>query len=47
MHEGPTLYVYELVGDTYGPPTAYEAGTMVTLEAPYPLTFDPGSLIDD
>ncbi|MGI5281849.1 Uma2 family endonuclease [Nonomuraea polychroma] len=44
--EGPTLYVYELDGDTYGPPMAYHAGTTVTLTAPYLLSFDPADFID-
>jgi Uma2 family endonuclease len=46
-HEGPTLYVYELDGDSYKPPTAYKAGTTVTLTSPYPVTFDPADLIDE
>ncbi|MGN9845018.1 Uma2 family endonuclease [Nonomuraea sp. H19] len=45
--EKPTLYVYELNGDTYDPPTAYEAGITVTLSAPYSISFDPADLIDD
>ncbi|MEU6710564.1 Uma2 family endonuclease [Nonomuraea sp. NPDC046802] len=45
--EGPTLYVYELDGDSYKPPIAYKAGTTVTLSAPYPMSFDPADLVDD
>lgn len=45
--EGPILYVYELEGDTYQKPVAHKAGSMITLSAPYPVTFDPAELIDD
>lgn len=44
--EGPTLYVYELNGDTYGPPTAYKAGTQTTLSKPFPLALDPAQLLE-
>ncbi|MFC4014889.1 Uma2 family endonuclease [Nonomuraea purpurea] len=47
LDEGPTLYVYELDGDSYKPPTAYKAGTTVTLSAPYPVSFDPADLVED
>ncbi|MEW1845100.1 Uma2 family endonuclease [Nonomuraea angiospora] len=39
------LYVYELNGDTYGPPAAYGAGTGVTLSSPFPMSLDPANLI--
>ncbi|MEV4009936.1 hypothetical protein AB0J35_05530 [Nonomuraea angiospora] len=39
------LYVHELNGDTYGPPTAYGAGTSVTLSASFPVSLDPAELI--
>ncbi|MFI7417977.1 Uma2 family endonuclease [Nonomuraea sp. NPDC049684] len=42
--EGPTLYVYELDDDSYKGPVAYEAGTTVSLSAPYPVSFDPAVL---
>jgi Uma2 family endonuclease len=43
--EGPTLYVYELDGDTYKEPIAHKAGTTITLSAPYTVSFDPAELI--
>ncbi|TMR92301.1 Uma2 family endonuclease [Nonomuraea basaltis] len=43
--EGPTLYVYELDGDTYRGPAAHKPGTTVTLSSPYPVTFDPADLV--
>ncbi|MFF4191927.1 Uma2 family endonuclease [Nonomuraea sp. NPDC001831] len=43
--EGPTLYVYELDDDSYKGPVAYEAGTTVSLSAPYPVSFDPAVLV--
>ncbi|TDD35474.1 hypothetical protein E1286_39505 [Nonomuraea terrae] len=42
--EGPTLYVYELDGDSYKGPATHKAGTPATLTAPYPLSFDPACL---
>jgi Uma2 family endonuclease len=45
LDEGPTVYVHELDGESYPTPTAYKAGTAVSLTTPYPLTFDPGDLI--
>ncbi|MEU8102861.1 Uma2 family endonuclease [Nonomuraea muscovyensis] len=45
MDEGPTVYVYELDGETYGPPAAHKAGTVVALQKPYPITFDPAVLL--
>lgn len=45
MDEGPTVYVYELDGETYGPPVAHKAGTVVALQKPYPITFDPAVLL--
>ncbi|MEU1386566.1 MULTISPECIES: Uma2 family endonuclease [unclassified Nonomuraea] len=42
--EGPTLYVYELDDDSYKGPVAYEAGTTVSLSAPYSVSFDPAVL---
>ncbi|PZG11155.1 Uma2 family endonuclease [Nonomuraea aridisoli] len=44
LDEGPTLYVYELDGDSYKGPATYKAGTPATLTAPYPLRFDPACL---
>ncbi|MEV4110456.1 Uma2 family endonuclease [Nonomuraea sp. NPDC049695] len=44
LGEGPTLYVYELNGDSYDPPTAYKAGTVANLTAPFPVSFDPANL---
>ncbi|GAA2884376.1 Uma2 family endonuclease [Nonomuraea rubra] len=44
--EGPTLYVYQLHGDVYGPPTAYQAGTTAKLTAPFPVSFDPAQFLD-
>ncbi|MBF8194476.1 Uma2 family endonuclease [Nonomuraea sp. K274] len=44
--EGPTLYVYEIDGDTYSGPTAHKAGTRATLSSPFPVSFDPADLID-
>lgn len=43
--EGPILYVYELNGDHYDPPTAYKAGTVANLTAPFPVSFDPADLL--
>ncbi|MFG3442814.1 Uma2 family endonuclease [Nonomuraea sp. NPDC047897] len=45
MDEGPTVYVYELDGKTYGRPAAHKAGTVVALQQPYPVTFDPAALL--
>ncbi|GAA2278660.1 Uma2 family endonuclease [Nonomuraea roseoviolacea subsp. roseoviolacea] len=45
MDEGPTLYVYELDGETYGPPTAHKAGVVADLHAPFPVSFDPADLM--
>ncbi|MEV4017857.1 Uma2 family endonuclease [Nonomuraea angiospora] len=42
--EGPTLYVHELSGKSYGPPTAYKAGSVASLTTPFPVTFDPADL---
>jgi Uma2 family endonuclease len=42
--EAPTLYVHELDGDSYGPPSAFKAGAMASLSVPYPVSFDPGEL---
>ncbi|MFI7125017.1 Uma2 family endonuclease [Nonomuraea sp. NPDC050153] len=44
LNEGPTLYAYELNGDTYDPPTAYKAGQVANLTTPFPVSFDPGDL---
>lgn len=41
LDEGPILYVYELNGDTYDPPTAYKPGAIAELKAPFPVSFDP------
>ncbi|NJP95810.1 Uma2 family endonuclease [Nonomuraea sp. FMUSA5-5] len=46
LNEGPTLYVYELNGDSYDPPTAYKAGTTARLTWPFPVRFDPAQLLD-
>ncbi|MFC4119242.1 Uma2 family endonuclease [Nonomuraea zeae] len=43
--EGLTLHIYELDGDVYQEPTAYKAGTTVSLSSPYPVSFDPADLI--
>jgi Uma2 family endonuclease len=45
LDEGPTVYVYELDGDSYGTSSAYKAGTVATLAMPYSVSFDPGDLI--
>ncbi|MDF2712852.1 MAG: Uma2 family endonuclease [Nonomuraea muscovyensis] len=45
LAEGPALHVYELDGKAYGPPVAYKAGTVVTLQQPYTISFDPADLI--
>ncbi|MEQ4719578.1 Uma2 family endonuclease [Nonomuraea sp. B19D2] len=42
--EGPTLYAYELNGDSYDPPTAYKAGEVANLTVPFPVSFDPADL---
>ncbi|MFI7228184.1 Uma2 family endonuclease [Nonomuraea angiospora] len=44
MGEGPTVYVYELNGDSYDPPTAYKAGEVANLTTPFPVSFDPADL---
>ncbi|MFB9629127.1 Uma2 family endonuclease [Nonomuraea helvata] len=44
LDEGPTLYVYELNGDSYDPPTAYKAGAVANLTVPFPVSFDPAEL---
>ncbi|TMR08443.1 Uma2 family endonuclease [Nonomuraea turkmeniaca] len=43
--EGPALYVYQLSGDNYESPTAYKAGTLAELTAPFPVSFDPADLL--
>ncbi|WP_063765397.1 Uma2 family endonuclease [Nonomuraea candida] len=43
--EGPTVYVYELGGNSYAGPVAHKAGTTVSLASPFPVTFDPGDLM--
>ncbi|MBN6052768.1 Uma2 family endonuclease, partial [Nonomuraea sp. RK-328] len=45
MDEGPTVYVYELDGKTYGPPPAHKAGTVAEFQAPFPVSFDPADLM--
>lgn len=45
LDEGPSLYVYELDGDDYGPPVAYKAGAAASPASPFPVTFDPGDLV--
>ncbi|WP_188193035.1 Uma2 family endonuclease [Nonomuraea sp. SYSU D8015] len=47
LDEGPTLYVYDLDGDSYRGPVAHKAGTLASLTAPYPISFDPADLIED
>ncbi|MBB5778895.1 Uma2 family endonuclease [Nonomuraea jabiensis] len=44
MGEGPTVYVYELNGESYDPPTAYKAGEIANLTTPFPVSFDPADL---
>ncbi|TYB58041.1 Uma2 family endonuclease [Nonomuraea sp. PA05] len=44
--EGPTLYVYELNGGKYKPPTAYKAGTVAKLTKPFPVSLDPAQLLE-
>jgi Uma2 family endonuclease len=43
--ESPVLYVYELDGDSYGLPKAYEAGAVAMLSKPFPMSFDPAELV--
>ncbi|MDP4511121.1 Uma2 family endonuclease [Nonomuraea turcica] len=43
--EGPSLYVYELQGDSYRGPVAYKPGALAILSWPYPVSFDPADLI--
>ncbi|GAA2205322.1 Uma2 family endonuclease [Nonomuraea monospora] len=43
--EGPTLYVYELDGGAYKPPTAHKAGTVAKLTKPFPVSLDPAQLL--
>ncbi|MDR8414327.1 Uma2 family endonuclease [Nonomuraea sp. 3-1Str] len=45
MNDGPTVYVHELDGRTYGPPVAHKAGTVAELHAPFPVSFDPADLL--
>ncbi|MEV0200158.1 Uma2 family endonuclease [Nonomuraea sp. NPDC050691] len=45
MDEGPTVYVYELDGKTYGPPSAHKAGAVADLHKPFPVSFDPADLM--
>ncbi|WP_433440482.1 Uma2 family endonuclease [Nonomuraea sp. CA-141351] len=44
LDEGPALYVYELNGDSYDPPTVYKAGEVANLTVPFPMSFDPADL---
>jgi Uma2 family endonuclease len=46
LDEGPTLHVYELDGEVYRGPSAHKAGTIASLETPFPVAFDPADLID-
>lgn len=46
LEPGPTLYVYELGGDSYKEPAAYKGGTVASLSAPFPVSFDPAELED-
>ena len=46
LDEGPTLYVYELNGDSYDPPTACKAGTVAELTKPFPVSFDPAAFVE-
>lgn len=43
--EGPTLYVYELKGTRYDPPSVHKAGTSASLTSPFHITFDPADLV--
>ncbi|MEV4169072.1 Uma2 family endonuclease [Nonomuraea sp. NPDC049709] len=43
--EGPKVYVYELDGRTYAGPVVHKAGSVATLPAPFPVTFDPAHLM--
>ncbi|MEV0993523.1 Uma2 family endonuclease [Nonomuraea sp. NPDC050202] len=43
--EGPTVYVYELDGNSYSGPVAHKAGTRLSSAAPFPVTFDPADLM--
>jgi Uma2 family endonuclease len=43
--EGPTLYIYQLNGDNYDPPTTYKAGAIANLTTPFPVSFDPAELL--
>ncbi|MFI7700723.1 Uma2 family endonuclease [Nonomuraea sp. NPDC049480] len=47
LDEGPTLYVYDLDGDSYRGPVAHRAGTLASLATPYPISFNPADLIED
>ncbi|WP_346113845.1 Uma2 family endonuclease [Nonomuraea maheshkhaliensis] len=43
--EGPTIYVYELDGNSYAGPVAYKAGTTLSMTMPFQVSFDPGELM--
>ncbi|MEO3888930.1 Uma2 family endonuclease [Nonomuraea sp. B5E05] len=43
--EGPRIYVYELDGHSYAGPAVHKAGNMITLPAPFSVTFDPAQLM--
>jgi Uma2 family endonuclease len=43
--EGPTIYVYELDGNSYAGPVAYKAGGIFSMTTPFQVSFDPGELV--
>ncbi|WP_187414635.1 Uma2 family endonuclease [Nonomuraea sp. PA05] len=43
--EGPTVYVYELDGNSYAGPVAHKAGAALSSASPFPVTFDPADLM--
>ncbi|MFB4264557.1 Uma2 family endonuclease [Nonomuraea sp. GTA35] len=45
--EGPTVYEFELSGDSYRGPIAHKPGTVLTVSTPYPVSFDPADLLDE
>ncbi|MFI7613366.1 Uma2 family endonuclease [Nonomuraea terrae] len=46
LDEGPTLYAYELDGDSYRGPVAHKPGNTARFTSAYPVSFDPADLID-
>ncbi|MFC7587721.1 Uma2 family endonuclease [Nonomuraea antimicrobica] len=45
LDEGPTVYVYELDGESYRGPVPHKPGTTAVISKPYPVSFDPADLI--